>query len=256
MEVDAVSNSHEVATLTATAATATTVNATADAATAQVQATTAAIKANPYPTYVTGDGQLVMYDALKDDSRGYQWLPTETPTLPAQNGNCVFNEASLMATVAGDQDHKVLFHPCIANKTSFSDFVYEVNVALRSGDCAGVTFRGAGSAFYYYVVCQDGRYRFVQYMSDPPQGVTPDPAHNPVLQQASSPYIKGGLNQNNLIAVRAQGAEIDLYVNQQLIYTIANANYSSGQIGVIVRSWGINDPTEAVFSNARVWKLV
>ncbi len=64
------------------------------------------------------------------------------------------------------------------------------------------------------------------------------------------------LNQDNLIAVWAKGSDINLYVNGQQIDIVYDPSYTTGQIGVLVRSQSLNVRTEAVFSNARVWTLM
>jgi serine/threonine protein kinase len=266
MQENTISNAHAIATFSAAGATATKTAAQANAtatesavsastATAQTQATMTIQQANPYPSYLPGSGQLALYDPLKDDSKGYQWLPPKPLPLPPANGNCVFKNAGLDASVNGNNNYVVYFHPCITTNTDFSDFAYEVHMTLLAGDCGGVSFRGRGDAFYYFVICQDGRYRVVKYMQDPGLGVTPTPSLNPVLRDLSSQFINMSLNQDNLITIWAKGSTIKLYVNEQLIDTIQDPSYSTGQIGVLVKSWNLNTLTEAVFSDARVWNL-
>ncbi len=266
MQENTISNAHAVATFSASAtaaaqtaakanATATESAVTASTATAQTQATMTIQEENPYPSYLpAGGGQLALYDPLKDDSKGYQWLPATPLSLPASNGNCAFKNGGLDASVDGNSNYVVYFHPCITN-TNFSDFVYEVHMTLLAGDCGGVSFRGHGGAFYYFIICQDGRYRVVKYTQDPGVGVTPTPSLNPVLRDLSSQFINMSLNQDNLITIWAKGPVIKLYVNQQSIDTIQDSSYSTGEIGVLVKSWNLNTLTNAVFSNARVWNL-
>lgn len=265
MQASALMDAHKIATVTARdraatkTAIASKVAATKTAiavstATAQAQATVATIQDNPYPTYLPGNGQLVLYDPMKDDSEGYKWLPIGKTGLPTANGNCVFENGGLDASVNGDANYVVFFHPCLANRTNFSNFAYEVHMTLLSGDCGGITFRGHGDQFYYFIVCKDGRYRIVEYMGDPGPNVTPTPEQNPILKDSSSQYILMNLNNDNLISVWAKGGTMNFYVNKQLVDSIQDASYGSGQIGVLVKSWELNTPTEAVFSNARVWK--
>lgn len=68
-----------------------------------------------------------------------------------------------------------------------------------------------------------------------------------------SPAIKTGLNRPNLIAVVAQRTNFDLYVNMQLLAHASDATFSAGQIGMIAIP--VRSSTEAVFNNAKVWKL-
>ncbi len=262
-----ISNNQEVATVTASAKTATAATATADTgtadtgtavastATAQVQATVDVVQQNPLPAYFSGNGQLGLYDPLTDNSKGYQWLPTTPPALPAQNGDCAFKGGALDASVNGDENYTVLFHPCLEGTTDFRDFAYEVNMIINKGDCGGVTFRaGDVEGLYYYVICSDGRYRLVRYMHDPGTNVTPTPGLNPVLINSTSQLINMN-GQSNTIAVEAKGSHIDLYVNRMKIDSADDPGYSTGKVGVIAKSWHLNDPTDVVFTNARVWTL-
>src|SRR5438309_889978 len=74
-----------------------------------------------------------------------------------------------------------------------------------------------------------------------------------ILAQNSNPNpnIHSGLGQSNLLGVVANNTSISLYVNDQLINSIQDSNYSQGQIGVEADS--NNSPTEVVFTNAKVW---
>lgn len=266
MKDNTVSNAHAVATVSAsdatatkstlatnTAATKTTI--AASTATVQVQATTTVQQENPYPSYLPGSGQLALYDPLTDDSKGYQWVPAKPMSLPPSNGNCAFKPTGLDALVKGDENYVVYFHPCITTHTDFSDFAYEIHMTLLAGDCGGITFRGQGDAFYYFVICQNGRYRVVKYMQDPGLGITPTPNLNPVLRDLSSQFINMNLNQDNLIALWVKGDQMKLYINGQFIDTIQDSSYTTGEIGVLVKSWKLHTLTEAVFSTARVWTL-
>ncbi|HXZ05776.1 MAG TPA: hypothetical protein VEH81_13155, partial [Ktedonobacteraceae bacterium] len=55
---------------------------------------------------------------------------------------------------------------------------------------------------------------------------------NKILIDSSSSAINQGLNQTNLVAVIAQNSTIGLYVNHQLIGSVVDNTFSSGQIGV------------------------
>jgi len=144
-------------------------------------------KENSLPPYFSGNGQLTLYDPLTDNSKGYHWLPTTSSGLPTKNGNCAFKGRALDASVNGDENYTVLFHPCIESTTDFGDLAYEVNMTINVGDCGGVTFRGVNSALYYFVICHDGRYRLVRYAKDPGTDVTPAPTPTDTPTPASAP---------------------------------------------------------------------
>jgi len=248
------------ATATVQAKATATVQAKATA-TAQVEATAATIRENPLPAYFSGNGQLGLYDPLTDNNRGYLWLPTTSLGLPAKNSNCAFQRGGLDASVNGDENYTVLFHPCIESTTDFGDLAYEVNMTINMGDCGGVTFRGVNSALYYFVICHDGRYRLVRYAKDPGTGITPTSDLNPVLRDSTSQSIKTDFGQSNTIAIEAKGSHIDLYVNQMKIDSVDdpagyNAGYRTGKVGVIAKSWSLHDLTDVAFTNAGVWTLI
>ncbi len=73
------------------------------------------------------------------------------------------------------------------------------------------------------------------------------------LSEGSNSVINKGLNQSNLVAVVANGDLITIYVNNQIIDSVHDKNFSQGQIGVL--SLGGNGPTDVIASNARAWKL-
>ncbi len=77
-----------------------------------------------------------------------------------------------------------------------------------------------------------------------------------VLTSGTSLAINQRLNESNLVAVVAQGTNIRVYVNHQLLASVSDSTYSHGQIGVEADPSGSNGhPTEVVYTNAKVWTL-
>ncbi len=81
-----------------------------------------------------------------------------------------------------------------------------------------------------------------------------------VLKGGTSPAIKTGLNQSNIIAVVASGSDLDLYVNHQHIAYVSkgiphdkSGDYITGQLGVCAEDAG--NPTRVMYNNAAVWRL-
>jgi hypothetical protein len=70
---------------------------------------------------------------------------------------------------------------------------------------------------------------------------------------ASASSIHTGLGQTNLLVVVANNDILNLYVNHQLINTQQDSTFSSGQTAVVAEN--VNNPTEVVFRNARVWQF-
>ena len=130
---------------------------------------------------------------------------------------------------------------------------------IIAGDCGGIAFRGnsANGQYYFFRVCQNrlytlqnGQYTLLLYT-----GNTEENAQILSLREDSLPTINTDLNQSNLIAVVANGGTLDLYVNRQRIDSISDSTYSHGQIGLVAQSQSGENPTEVVYSNAKVWQL-
>jgi hypothetical protein len=134
---------------------------------------------------------------------------------------------------------------CNAEAVTFSNLAYEVQMTILKGDRGGMFFRQVGTQgpYYYFSIKIDGSYELDSY-----NGKTLG-----VLQRGSSPAVKKGLNQPNLLAVVAQGSSINLYVNGQSIVRITASTSSNGLIGVAADA--TDQPAEVAFSNARVWTL-
>lgn len=221
-----------------TQATATFTSSLTATAQASSNATATVIAANPDP-YSSGSGQLVLYDPLSDNGRGYAW---DTGT--TNDGTCDFSGGAYHVSPAKTN----FFYLCSSKVSNYSDFAFEVQMNIIKGDCGGIIFRGdsVNGKFYFFDVCQDGSYNL--YMYPDFSGTT-----SKVLAGGSSAAIKTGLNQPQAIAVVAQGSTLTLYINKQEVKSVTDTTFSQGQIGFVADS--SNDPTEVVFSNAKVWEL-
>jgi hypothetical protein len=189
---------------------------------------------NPYPPHT---GSLTLNDSLTDNSKGYRWDIGSF----ANGGSCSFTGGSYHVGVSM-QGHVLA---CNAEAGTFSNLTYEVQMTILKGDRGGIFFRQVGTQgpYYYFSLKIDGSYELDSF-----DGNT---LH--VLQRGSSPAIKRGLNQPNLLAVVAQGSSIDLYVNGLSILHISDSTTSNGLIGVAADA--TDQPAEVAFSNARVWML-
>jgi serine/threonine protein kinase len=178
-------------------------------------------------------------DPLHDNSKSNSW----EEAINSGSGTCAFKSGAYHVS---ESDPKY-FQYCTG--PSFSNFVFEVQMKIIKGDAGGVIFRAdtSNNDFYVFLVGQDATYQFFLCTSTD---------CNKMLLNSISSAIKFGLNQTNLIAVVAQGSTIGLYVNHQLIDSADDNTYSSGQIGVIAYPYGgSGNPTEVVYSNAKVWTV-
>ncbi len=211
------------------------------AATAQIKAistdvnatiTAQAKFATPYPLLL---GTLALNDSLGSRSPNQLW---------DISGNCQFKATAFHVTASIYNR----FTSCIAEKSNYSNFVYEVQMTIIKGDCGGIILRSNGPMLYLFRICQNGTYVFIRYERE-----TQDHTLNPILMSGPTLLIHPGLNQNNLIAIAAKGSIFDLYINRQYLMSVSDTRYKHGRIGLTAKDE--MNPTEVVFSNAKVWTL-
>ena len=98
--------------------------------------------------------------------------------------------------------------------------------------------------FYDFEVCQDGSYYLALYSNGNGKYV---------IQPKNSSSIKTGLNQDNIVAVVAQGKSITLYINNQNLSTATDSSFSSGSVGLVGDA--VNGSTDVAYAFAKVWTL-
>lgn len=197
---------------------------------------TATIQAQNSDLYPPITGKLVLYDPLRDNSRGYNW------TEDSDNiGACTFTGSAYQVSSLVSP----YYHGCAARTTQFSDFAYEVGITIVQGDCGAIVFRAdlALRHYYYFRICQDGTYQLLLY--------TDNGLPQKTFASVSTPAIHAGRGQFNVIAAVANSNTITVYVNHQVITTMTDNTYTEGQIGVFAD----NDthPTVVLFTDAKVW---
>ena len=209
-------------------------------ATSPIVATSTNVDAttNPYPPY---SGTLVLNDTLISNSA------SEWQVLGDTYGACAFENNTYH--IRYSRPDYYLF--CTAQTTNFSNFAYQVQMALVNGDMGGIVFRvdvATNTKFYYFHINTSGQYGLDLYVDNTRK-------HAISLADGYSSVIHTSLFQINTLAVVAIGKQFDLYVNDTLLTaTVDSANtYSQGQVGLIADS--LDTPTEAIFSNAKVWAL-
>lgn len=213
--------------------------ATANAAassTAQVQAT-----AQAYQTIynqATG-GQPVLNDPLNAQSSS-QW---DENNGGKTNGSCAFTGGSYHSSIP----NAGFFEPCYAESSNFSNFAFQVDMKIVSGDEGGIIFRAdsVNDKFYLFRVNVDGTYDLYLYVNN--QGTQAQR-----LLTGSSGLVQG-LNQVNEITLVARGANMYFYLNKQYLNSTNDNTYASGKIGVFGES--ATQATDVAFSNAKVWTL-
>ena len=71
--------------------------------------------------------------------------------------------------------------------------------------------------------------------------------------QNPCPYVHTGLNQANVITIRAFGSQVQIQVNGQPLVSFTDKTYASGFIGVQMSPGTAN--SSVAFSHVRIWQL-
>jgi hypothetical protein len=182
----------------------------------------------------------------------YQYVtsmqPTYTTTLAAQDGGqweegtfeggggCEFTNGAYNISVPQRNTVGV----CDAGGTSVVNFALQVQVKIHSGDGAGIIFRDNGTNFYHFGIAANGTFSLNNQAK--------------VIASGSNAAIRAGLNQANTLMVIVQDQRIDLYANKQLLANVNDSASNSGAIGLFAVD--VTLPTQATFSNLKVWPIV
>ena len=142
------------ATATANANTTATARANVTATAHAQAAATATFVADPY-----GTGTLDFFDPLKDNSKGHQ---RSEQSFGNGAAHCGFSGGAYHAR----ESRARTFDFCTVQATTFSNFAFQADMTVASGDCGGLVFRldSANFKLYFFEVCQDGTYLFSRYL--------------------------------------------------------------------------------------------
>jgi hypothetical protein len=191
---------------------------------------------NTTDPYYSNINNLKLNDDLASNSQ-YQWrVSSSDPT------KCRFINNTYDVTSNGP-------NYCLAEKSNFSDFVYQIQIKILQGTAAGIVFRAtdANKTFYYFLITTDGR--VMGWRSDPSQTGLVQISH-PAFADA----VKRKLNQTNVLAVYANGGQLTFFVNgTPVIGPFSDSTYSNGHIGVMVGLPNDKSTTEAAYQYAKVW---
>lgn len=196
--------------------------------------TASLLQRNPYPLM----GTLALYDPLQDNMKGNNWDEVTNGA-----GSCQFTNGGYQVRVSAEATRYL----CAEEKTSFSNFVFQVQMTIVAGSYGGIVFRvdTTHTKFYFFRIGTDGSYELVSLAGDA--------SGNKVLKSGTSAALKTGLNEANILAVVASGSNLDLYVNQQHIAFMSDRSLSEGQLGFCAEDVG--NESDVVFSDVSVWTL-
>ena len=225
---------HDNATATANSQAQSTAQAISRA-TASAQATATYVKSHyPFST------NQVLNDPLTDASNvgKYGW---------DVDSYCSFANG----TYQDNEPNSGRLHLCMANTPTFTNFTYEVQMAIKKGgDGAqgGVLFRADLTNDQFYLLTLDTKGNY-----DLDIEVNNEGNNNRTLKTGTVPGYATGFFQVHTIGVVANGSQITIYVDQKQIAQVTDSTYTSGQIGVI-SSYGAS-ATLVDYNNAKVWQI-
>lgn len=183
-----------------------------------------------------------IYSSTMAANDAYQW--TEGGI---ESGTCSFGGGAYHIKAVEDPPNAM---ECIAKQSSFTDFVFQVQITITTGDSGGVFFRatankGSPGAVYFFGIDKEGVYSLL---------VAPNPWNLLLLQ--SSTAITTGLNHPNLLTVIAQGPSIYLYTNRRYIGSVTDSTSTRGYLGFYAESLHAHSPsTEVICHTVQIWKL-
>ncbi|HEX7734912.1 MAG TPA: protein kinase [Ktedonobacteraceae bacterium] len=160
------------------------------------------------------------------------------------NGYCLFEQGTYHASSNVPGSYTLC--PASARQPSTSDMTFEVQMQIVHGACGGVLFRGdfQQGNFYYFDVCYDGLHYLTTYAGFKLLQKLP-------VQGAALTALQKDAQATITIGIVAQGTALTFFLNGQQVDQLTDSTYTSGQIALFC--FDINDPTEVIFSNARLW---
>ena len=211
----------------------------------QIPTSTLAASANQTPTMANPTASPQdLYTQITNSN------PTFTVSLQSQDNNnwsvdteCFFSHGAYHVSVPS-----TYFAWCIEQSIHFSNFIYQAQINIVKGDYGGIVFREdfTNIIFYYVYFGEDGSYNLFLYKGIKGQ-------QGELLRTGHTSAINIGLNQQNLVAVLANGSSLYLYINKQFVTSAIASTSRSGQIGIIALP--NTKPTEVVASNIQVWQI-
>ena len=171
-----------------------------------------------------------------NDSTPYQWFVSPG----GQEHGCSFINHTYDISSQGP-------NYCPVGNTNFASFVYQIQMKILQGPAGGIIFRAneTASTYYLFEITTDGH--FFVLRSD---SLRTAPVQ---ISAGSGSAIHTEPGASNVIAVKAIGTSLILYVNATAIAQMSDSNYSRGGIGVIAGQSNDQGITEVAYTYARVW---
>jgi hypothetical protein len=186
------------------------------------------------PSYPPAGWKLVYSDPMQINSGNWA-VQSE------QNGSSLFFNGSYQISAKSPW-----FYDSINPTTDFTTFAFEAQVRITQGDEGGILLRANAKTgnYYFFWVSQDQTYGFEIWQHY---------NFSNILANSSHTAIHDGFNHPNTVAVVAQRNTFTLYVNKQFIDTVTDKDSSLSQGSVGLQVDALIHPTQALFSNLKVW---
>jgi hypothetical protein len=194
-------------------------------------------------------------DAHTDPSGFYTWVTSKQPANVQSFADTTLGwdtspDCSLVngryQVSAQPASGVVILDSCMAQKTNYVDFVFQVDMTMTKSETAGLIFHHNSvlNAEYLFSVNSDNTYLLS----------TSNLSYSSQNTIAPSKSFSG--QTPNTLTVIARGHDISLFINGHYLTTASDATTSSGQIGLFVEA-NPNDQGHATvdFSNLKIWTL-
>jgi len=194
-------------------------------------------------------------DLHTDPSGFYTWLTSRQtanvqsftdPTLGWEtSGNCAFVNRDYQVS-AQPSPGVVILASCLATKTNYIDFAFQVDMTMSRSETAGLIFRSNSvlNADYLFEVNSNATY----FLNASTLSLS---SQTSIIPSGSFPG-----QTTNTVTVIARGHDIYLFINRHFLMQTSDATTSSGQIGLFVDAQP-SDQGGAIanFSNLKIWTL-
>src|SRR5207244_2852918 len=185
----------------------------------------------PAQVYQAATSGPLLYNSSLVEQDAASWKATAFSV----GGSCSIAGSGYQANMS----QRNYFAPCMAQALSYKNFTMQVEMTITSGsvnDGGGIIFRDTGQGNYRFRVNLDGSWSLA-----------------PLNIGGTSPVIKHGLNQTNVLTIVAQGSDLYLFVNQKYLTHVIYSSFDEGQLGFMAVDWNSN--TTVVFKNINIWQL-
>ena len=160
-------------------------------------------------------------------------------------GHCLFQNQGYSVDMTLD-DH---YYPCYL-ETPLKDFMFQVQMQIKSGDAGGIIFRDdkKRTDFYYLYLSTTGTYTLNYWANGTGStvdklmlGVSGDFYHDQVQKRVS------------VVTLLARGSDLSIYIDDKYVDHIDDNRRGSGRIALTAHKL-LND-TEVLYKQVHVWTL-